>query len=86
MPLVTPFWFKQRQAKAEPAGTDLYRLSGPNLLEGVIGIRQGGNGRWVAFVRKEPDGPDIEVTAADFNGTYEAWEAAFELYRRHFVV
>jgi len=86
MSLVTPFWFKQRQAKAEPAGPDLYRLSGPNLLEGCIGVRQAENGRWVAFVRKQPDSPELKTNSAGSPTAYEAWEAAFELYRRQFVV
>ena len=86
MSLVTPFWFKQRQAKAEAAGPDTYRITGPNLREGCVGIRRAGNGNWQGFVRQGADGPDIAVTAPDYDTAYEAWETAFELYRRHIVV
>ena len=38
--MVVPFWFKQRQGKAEQAGTDTYRLTAPNLGETFIGISE----------------------------------------------
>jgi len=86
MSLVTPFWFKQRQAKAEPAGENTYRLSGPNLRDAFISIRPGDNGRWSAALRLAADGPDVDVTPAEFEKPAEAWEAAFELYRRTVIV
>jgi hypothetical protein len=86
MSLVTPFWFYQRQCKADPVGDDLYRLTGPNLKEAYIGIRRGDNGRWSSFLRNTPDGVDVAVTPAQWNNVYEAWEAAFELYRVNFIV
>jgi hypothetical protein len=84
--LITPFWFKQRQSKAEPAGADAYRLTGPNLREGTISIRRADNGKWLAALRLTPGGPEIETTPPEYETTYEAWEAAFELFRRHCVV
>jgi hypothetical protein len=83
---VLPFWFKQRQARAEPVAPDSYRLSGPNLREGYISIRQTRDGRWRAALSLTPDGSDLDSTSPEFDNTYDAWEAAFELYRRHFVV
>ena len=44
---ITPFWFKQRQLKCEPAGSDhLLRITGPNLGDAFIRIQQDENGRW----------------------------------------
>jgi hypothetical protein len=86
MSLVTPFWFYQRQCKAEVAGDDLYRLTGPNLKEAYIGLRRGENGRWSAYLKYAPGGPDAAVTPAQWNNVYEAWEAAFELYRVNVIV
>jgi hypothetical protein len=86
MSLVTPFWFFQRQCKADHAGDDLYKLTGPNLKEAYIGLRKGENGRWSAFLKSTADGPDVAVTAAQWNNVYEAWEAAFELYRVNVII
>lgn len=86
MPLVTPFWFKQRQAKAEEVGPDLYKLSGPNLKEAFVGIRRADNGRWQAFLRTSADGEDLSATDAILETPYDAWEAAFEIYRNHMII
>jgi hypothetical protein len=85
MSLVTPFWFFQRQCKADSAGENLYKLTGPNLMEAYIGICRG-NGRWSAFLKNTADGPDLAVTPPQWNSVYEAWEAAFELYRVNVIV
>ena len=86
MALIEPFWFKQRQAKAEPAGTDTYRLTGPNLQEGFISVRKGENGKWEGVLRWSADGPEVAATGPEFDLPVDAWEAAFELYRRQAVV
>jgi hypothetical protein len=86
MALVTPFWFKQRQAKAEEVGTDLVRVSGPNLKEAFLGIRKADNGHWSAYVRVTADGPDIDTTPPELARAYAAWEAAFEMFRNHMVI
>jgi hypothetical protein len=86
MELILPFWFKQRQARAEPAGPDTYRLSAPNLAEAFISIRQDSEGRWGAALRRAADGPDVAVTTTAYDSAGAAWEAAFELYRRDLVV
>lgn len=83
---VLPSWFKQRQAKAEPAGETTYKLTGPNLGEAYITLRPGNNGRWAAAVMKGAAGPDVAATGTDFPTPGDAWDAAFELYRRHFIV
>ena len=83
---VTPFWFKQRQARAEEAGPNLVRVSGPNVKEAVLGIRQGEGGLWSAFLRLTADGAEIGATPAEIDTAYAAWEAAFEIYRKQMVI
>jgi hypothetical protein len=83
---VTPFWFKQRQARAEEAGPNLVRVNGPNVKEAILGIRQGEGGLWSAFLRLTPDGPEIGGTPAEIDTAYAAWEAAFEIYRKQMVI
>lgn len=84
MPVTTPTWFKQRQAKAEPAGDNALKVSGPNLHEGVVAIRKTDAG-WVAAVKDKPESADLRVSDPIANEA-EAWGAAFELYRRQFVI
>jgi hypothetical protein len=86
MVLVTPSWFKQRQGKSEPAGENTYRLTGPNLREAFISIRRADNGRWSAALRYTPGGPEVAATEPVIDTAYDAWEAAFEIYRSHVVV
>jgi hypothetical protein len=83
---VPPFWFHQRQGKMEPAGTDTYRLTGPNLAEAFIGIQAADSGQWRPVFRQASDGPDLAEGAPARSTPREAWEAAFELYRIHVVV
>jgi hypothetical protein len=86
MQLVVPSWFKQRQAKAEPTGPDLYRLTAPNMAESVITIRKADNGQWQAVLLKTAEGPEIAATPAEFADPIDAWGAAFELHRVHIMV
>jgi hypothetical protein len=82
-----PFWFKQRQAKAEPAGADtILRLTGPNLPEAFITIGEGVDGHWRAALRSTPDGDDLDATEPEFDNPADAWDAAFELYRTRIIV
>jgi hypothetical protein len=83
-PLITPFWFKQRQCKAEPIGEagQMLKVSGPNLPDAYLSVTQD-NDRWRASVRRTQDGPDIAVSDSDSSKL--AWEAAFELYRTHMI-
>jgi hypothetical protein len=86
MPIL-PFWFKQRQCKAEPAGDEnTLKVNGPNLGEAFIGIAQGDNRLWRAFLRWNANDPDSESTEAEFENPADAWEAAFELYRTNAIV
>ncbi len=81
-----PFWFKQRQCKAEPAGSDTQlKVTGPNLGEAYVRIEPHGD-CWSAGLRLTPDGSDVAVTGPDFTDSASAWQAAFELYRRHFII
>jgi hypothetical protein len=82
---IQPFWFKQRQAKLEPAGENTYKVTAPNAAEAFISIRPGDNGHWSALLRTSADGPDVAVTPPEFADTGAAWEAAFELYRGHLI-
>jgi hypothetical protein len=84
--LVTPTWFKQRQAKAEPAGDNTYRLFGPNLPECFLSIRRGEKGLWQGALRYEAAGHDVSVWDTVFEQDHEAWQAAFEMYRRLVIV
>jgi hypothetical protein len=81
-----PFWFKQRQCKAEPAGgPNVLRVTGPNLAEAFLRIESVGD-RWRAALRLAADGPDASYTDAELKTPKEAWEAAFELYRVRMIV
>lgn len=80
MALVTPFWFKQRQGIVEEAGANLIQVSGPNMKEAFLGLREDG-GRWHSFVRRQADGPDVAATTQGQPTIYDAWEVAFEMYR-----
>jgi hypothetical protein len=84
MPPTAPFWFKQRQCKAEPVGDHQLKVNGPNLGEAYLWIREV-NGRWVAGLRRSPDGPDSAATEPEIPSAREAWDAAFELYRTHVI-
>ncbi len=83
---IEPFWFKQRQCKAEPAGDNGLRVSGPNLPETFLRIERAGDDRWRAALRLSADGPDASYTDAELKTPKEAWEAAFELYRVRMIV
>jgi hypothetical protein len=82
---ITPFWFKQRQAKLESAGDNVYKVTAPNQADAYILIRAEDD-RWLAAVRSTADGADLMRTPAEFTSPGDAWEAAFELYRQVFVV
>ena len=86
MPMVPPFWFNQRQGKAEPAGPDTYRLTAPNLGEAFISVRPAGEGHWSAALRLAADGAEVAATGPDFDTEADAWGAAFELYRTSVVI
>lgn len=80
-----PFWFKQRQAKLEPAGENKYKVVAPQAAEAYIGIRQADAGHWSAFLRNTADGDEVLATEPTFLHPGAAWEAAFELYRQHVI-
>jgi hypothetical protein len=86
MGVVPPTWFKQRQGKAEEAGENRFHLTGPNLGEAFISIRPGDNGRWAAVLLKAAEGPEIAATEPVIDSPYDAWQAAFELYRNYLVI
>jgi hypothetical protein len=86
MSVILPSWFNQRQGKAEAAGENTYRLTAPNLKPALISIHRDDNGRWSAALRLEEDGPVVAATGPELPRSEEAWEAAFELYRRQVVV
>lgn len=82
---VPPSWFKGRQCKAEKQDA-LLKLTGPNLREHYIYVRQGDNQKWLAGLRAAPDAADTATTPAEFPSEDEAWGAAFELYRQNVIV
>jgi hypothetical protein len=82
---ITPFWFKQRQCKMEPAGENTLKVSGPNLGEAFLHIAKNGDG-WKAGLRLTADGPDVATAHVEQPGEKAAWDTAFELYREHVIV
>jgi hypothetical protein len=80
-----PFWFKQRQCKAEPAGDHSLRVTGPNLAEAFVRVERVGD-HWRAALRLSADGPAASSTDPIFETPDEAWPAAFELYRVRMIV
>lgn len=86
MALAVPTWYKQRQGKLEPAGEQVFRLSGPNLPAAFLGLRRADNGKLQGFLRQSADGPDVAVTDPKFGSDYEAWEVAFEMYRQRMII
>src|SRR5262245_42640608 len=84
MSVVVPSWFKYRQGKAEPAGDNLLKLTGPNMGEAYVGIRAV-DGGWQGFARARPDSDEVAGTAGAFADVTDAWGAAFELFRNHFI-
>jgi hypothetical protein len=85
MPPTQPFWFKQRQCKAEPAGSDnAIKVSGPNLGESYLSIAPAEGGTWSASLRLGGDGPVVS-SAERLASAAAAWEAAFELYRESVI-
>ena len=87
MSLVYPFWFKQRQSKAEPqADTNMLEVSGPNLPKAYLTVYPTDTLCWRASLRATADGPDVATAEASAPTARAAWDAAFELYRIHFIV
>lgn len=86
MSLVVPSWFKQRQGKAEPVGELVYKVTAPNTRAAFVAVRPDGNGRYAAAVQEAADGPELDATQPIFSNPFDAWEAAFELYRRALIV
>jgi hypothetical protein len=85
MTLDLPFWFRQRQAKAEELAQGSYKVSGPNLPEGVVSIRIGDDLKWRGLLQSKADGPEV-ATTGDYSSAKEAMAAAFDLYRIHMIV
>jgi hypothetical protein len=85
--LILPFWFKQRQCKVETrADTSMLEVSGPNLPKAYLTISPSDANVWRATLRTTPDGADVATADASVPMAKAAWEAAFELYRIHFIV
>ena len=82
---ITPFWFKQRQCKLEPAGDGVRKASGPNLPDAFLRVVKGESG-WHATLRDAADGPDRAGAGVSHGSERAAWEAAFELYRQRAIV
>jgi hypothetical protein len=80
-----PSWVKGRQTKVEPVGQGMYRVTGPNLPDAVIGARMTDDLRWQGFLRATADGPDIAVGSSTLSSAHDALYAAFELYREHMI-
>jgi hypothetical protein len=87
MAVTVPSWFKGRQGKAEEVAPGLVKTSAPNLKEWYVGLDRLPDGRWLAHVRETADGPDAATQELDASlAEYEAWEAAFEVYRNVVII
>ncbi len=84
--LLTPSWFKGRHCKAEAVGEDFYRITGPNLPECFLGVRQLENGMYQGYFRRQQQGPDEALTGQEFDTLYNAWEGTFELFRDKMIL
>ena len=84
MKLDLPYWFRQRQAKADELAQGSYKISGPNLPEGVVSIRIGDDMLWRGILQARADGPKVAVTEG-YPVAKEAITAAFDLYRVHMI-
>lgn len=82
---ILPFWFKQRQCKAEPVGEQTVKVTGPNLGEAYLHVRRE-NDCWKASLRTSADGPDVASIDAEHATERSAWDGAFELYRERIIV
>jgi hypothetical protein len=86
MAVTVPSWFKGRQGKAEEIAPGLLKLTAPNVKEWFIGIRRQDGGGWMVVLRDSADGPDVVAIELAVVPEYDAWEAAFEVYRNHVIV
>jgi hypothetical protein len=83
---VPPFWFLQRQGKAEAVGDNTLRLTAPNLAETFLRVDRDDSGRFSASLRATADGPPLVTSDALYDREEDAWAAAFEMYRMHVVI
>jgi len=81
-----PFWFRQRQGKAESIGEDRLRLTAPNMAEAFIGVEKNADAQWRPVLHRTADGENLASTNTSYGSPQEAWDAAFEVYRETFVV
>ena len=87
MSITFPFWFKQRQCKADLLpDTNVLEVSGPNLPKAYLTVSPSDTTAWRAGLRHTLDGSDVATAIASEPTAKAAWEAAFELYRVHFIV
>ena len=84
MKLDLPYWFRQRQAKADELAQGSFKITGPNLPEGIVSIRIRDDLRWRGMLHAKAGGPEVAVTQG-FPMAKEALAAAFELYRVHMI-
>ena len=80
-----PSWVKGRQATVEPAGSGIYKVTGPNLPDAFVGMRMTDDLRWQGFLRMAADGPDIAVAGSTQTSAGTRLFAAFELYREQMI-
>lgn len=83
-----PFWLKQRQVKAEPAGENALKLTAPNMPGHEIQVRPDGGWSAVLFELSPDSGEKkpLAETEVRFDHPHLAWQAAFELFRQSVIV
>lgn len=91
MPVITPFWLKQRQVATEQVNDATLRLSGPNMstYELVVAPAESGAGWGAALFRLSGVNGKPEPVAVNEHllaDEQTAWQVGFELFRTQVVV
>jgi threonyl-tRNA synthetase len=86
-----PFWLRQRQVKVEPVNETTMKLAAPQLPAYEAAIQPAPDaGGWYGVLYGPPDAGGQKALIAQaqqaVSAEADAWEVAFELYRRHVIV
>ena len=88
IPEAIPFWMRQRQVKAEPAGEFAVKLTAPNLPSHEIAVESAAPGWKARLYRLPVEGQKVLVAEREFDasGPEAAWMNAYELYRQQVII
>jgi hypothetical protein len=90
MTITAPFWVAQRQIKIESVNDTTLRLVGPQIPTYEISARPADESSgWVAALWQPGGGEAVSTLIQEDESRRaeqaDAWQAAFELYRRHVI-